>query len=101
MTGPSEEPDPFATGEPAREVALVALGAAVLGRRAFPSRREADQLLLALALVDAVPVAALAAILALDRDFAWELIGELETAGRVETYELPEEIDEIGRRDVT
>src|SRR5919109_610544 len=52
MTAPSQEPDPFAPGEPRREIVLVALGAVVLGRRAFPARNDADQLLLLLALVD-------------------------------------------------
>jgi hypothetical protein len=101
MTAPSQEPDPFAPGEPRREIVLVALGAVVLGRRAFPARNDADQLLLLLALVDGVPVAALASILALDPGFAGELMEELETAGLAETCEIPEEIEEIRRRDVT
>jgi hypothetical protein len=74
MDGPSDQPDPFAAGEPAREVALVVLGAAALSRRAFPTGTEADQLLLAPALVDCAPISAVASILALDRDLVWRLL---------------------------
>jgi hypothetical protein len=92
MGGAPDAPDPFADGEPARELALVVLYAAALERRAFPAGPGADQLLLALALAPCIPADGLASMLALDGDGASALLEELHAARLVEPCDVPEEI---------